>query len=66
MTTTSTHHFLHSGDLYELVLRGHVITRITCFLDGSQMRVEYEYDSLPEAVKDKILERVEQALSNNE
>jgi hypothetical protein len=60
--TKSTFGFTHSGDYYEIAFAGHVIARITCYFDGAGRRQDFQYDDLPEEVKDKILDRVEELL----
>lgn len=55
---TTTHTIFYLGDLYELVLHGHVISSITCYDAGSQRRQEVNYDLLSEDLQDKILTEV--------
>lgn len=59
-------HIFYNQDLYEVVLHGYVIARITKYLNGSQMREEVKYDDVPSEVQNKILDRVEIALKENE
>lgn len=48
----------NSGDIYEVRLKGHVIAGIVCYLNGSGLRQEVEYDILPRDVQDEILDRI--------
>ena len=54
---------VHDADLYEVRLREHVIVSIIRYLNGSNLRQEVEYDLLPLAIRDKILDKVSEILS---
>lgn len=57
------HHFTSScSDLYEFVLRGHVISRITRYANGTHKRSDMQYDECPEDVKVAVLKEVEKQL----
>lgn len=60
------HLFSKSGDCYEVVLRGHVIVRITLYTQGAQASQEVEYDHAPEEVKVGILNEVAKALEDGQ
>lgn len=60
------HFFSTSGDCYEVVLRGCVISRITMYASGTQKAQETEYDNVPEEIKVKILEKVSEALDDEQ
>ncbi len=62
----TTHHILHNGDLYELVLQGHVISRITHYMGGSGSCFPVEYDDVPEEVKLQVLKEVVEAIHNEQ
>ncbi len=55
-------HFTYRDDLYEVALDDLRITRITRYRDGSGHRVDYNYDDLPQAVKDLILDKIEELI----
>ena len=62
MTTKTIFTFSCGGDLYEVAFQGYVIARISCYFDGSGRRQDLQYDDLPNEVKDKILDRVEELI----
>lgn len=62
MTFTLT----HNGDLYEITLRGHVIGRITCYIQPYQHRQDVQYDDLPEEAKVVVLREVQKQLEEEQ
>lgn len=59
---TTVFHIIHDGDCYEVRLHGHIIADIVRYLNGSSLRQEMLYSAVPDAVKDKILDRVHSVL----
>jgi hypothetical protein len=62
----TTYHITYLGDLYEVVLQGHVISRITQYMGGSRSCFPIEYDELPEEVKVQVLDKVMKAIQNED
>jgi hypothetical protein len=61
-----SHHHRHGDDLYEFVLDGFRISRITVFFSGSSQCKNVSYDNIPEEVKVVILDKVQEAIDNQE
>lgn len=59
------HHTTPNGDLYEFVLRGHVISRITRYSTSGQYRKDLTYIDCPLEVQNEILKRVSQNYDSN-
>lgn len=57
----TTLHFVHLGDTYNVILRDHIIGRITCFIGGFQ-RQDMQFDDLPEEVQNKIMEGIKEVI----
>lgn len=57
-------HIHYGDDLFEISLRGYIITRITVYSPTCHRR-DVQYDDCPEDVQDKILSKVAEALKNS-
>jgi hypothetical protein len=62
--TTTIFHITHLGDLFEVSLRGYVISRITCYIGGSH-RQDMQFDDVPTKVQELILDKVESILGES-
>ncbi len=55
----------HHNDLYEVALNGYVITRISMYRNGDNVRQEFEFDDLPKELQEKIIEKVSQHVTHH-
>lgn len=56
---------IHDGpDRYEIWLHRYIISRISYFSNG--YRQDVQFDDLPNNIKDKVIELVDQAVEENE
>lgn len=64
--TKSIFGFTYGNDYFEVAFSGYVIARISCYFSGTGRREDFQFDDLPEAVKDRILDKVEELLKDAE
>lgn len=58
-------HIRYGDDLFEIAVSGYRITRITRYFGGTGMRQEVDYNSLPEQLQTKIVDKIMEAWSDD-
>jgi hypothetical protein len=56
-------HLFNELDVYEVSLKGTVVTRISRYMNGSSLREDMEYEELPVNVQQELIKRAKEILA---